>query len=156
MRMVAPIEIGICCTDLEKLRNFYVDVLGCTAVNDIEVPADKSRQAALANNGYRVARLQTPWGERLKLLQPVLSPETATSTDWILSRRGLSYITFIVDDLKAIIARLKTAGVTFLTGTDRVEVRPGTFLSFIRDPEGNVLEFVEYSDIREYRADLGR
>ena len=155
MKMMAPIEIGICCTDLERLRRFYVDVLGCTPVNEIEVPAEKSRPAALAENGYRVARLQTPWGERLKLLQPATAPENAPATEWILSRRGLSYITFIVDDLNTIIARLKTAGAVFLTGDQRVEVRPGTYLSFIRDPEGNVIEFVEYSDIREYRPDLG-
>src|SRR5690606_31969381 len=109
MKMMAPIEIGICCTDLERLRRFYVDVLGCTPVNEIEVPAEKSRPAALAENGYRVARLQTPWGERLKLLQPATAPENAPATEWILSRRGLAYITFIVDDLNTIIARLKTA-----------------------------------------------
>lgn len=155
MKMMAPIEIGICCSDLDKLRKFYVDVLGCTPINEIEVPTEKSRPAALAESGYKVARLQTPWGERLKLLQPATAPENVPAKEWILNRRGLAYITFIVDDLKAIIARLKAAGVVFLTGTDRVEVRPGTFLSFIRDPEGNVLEFVEYSDIREYRPDLG-
>jgi len=154
MKMVAPIEIGICCSDLDRLMQFYVGVLGCKPINEHQVPAEKCRSAALAENGYRVARIQTPWGERLKLLEPVTAPEQAPATEWILSRRGITYITFIVDDLNAIITRLKTAGVDFLTGTERVEVRPGTFLSFIRDPEGNVLEFVEYGDIREYRPDL--
>lgn len=154
MKMVAPIEIGICCSDLDRLMKFYVGVLDCKPINEHQVPPEKCRSAALAENGYRVARIQTPWGERLKLLQPVTTPEQAPATEWILSRRGITYITFIVDDLNAIITRLKTAGVDFLTGTERVEVRPGTFLSFIRDPEGNVLEFVEYGDIREYRPDL--
>ena len=44
--------------------------------------------------------------------------------------------------------------VEFLTGPTRVEVRPGTFLSFCRDPEGNVLELVQYADIHAYRSDL--
>jgi hypothetical protein len=41
-----------------------------------------------------------------------------------------------------------------VTGTKVVEVRPGTFLVFARDPEGNILEFVEYADVVAYRPDL--
>ncbi|MCL4764989.1 MAG: VOC family protein [Hyphomicrobiaceae bacterium] len=154
MKMTAPVEIGICCDDLDSLRAFYVDVLGCEPVNEHQVTAEKSTPAGMAKDGYRVARLQTSWGERLKLIQPATTAEGAVPAEWILGRRGIAYITFIIDDLSAMIARLKAAGVTFVTGEERVEVRPGTFLSFIRDPEGNVLEFVEYSDIREYRPDL--
>jgi len=33
-------------------------------------------------------------------------------------------------------------------------VRPGTWLAFFRDPEGNVLELVEYDDPAAYRPDL--
>ena len=40
------------------------------------------------------------------------------------------------------------------SGPRKVEVRPGVFLVFARDPEGNVLEFVEYTDLRAYRPDL--
>ncbi len=154
MKMKAPMEIGICCDDLDRLRTFYVDVLGCEPINEHQVPAEKSTPAGMAKDGYRVARLQTSWGERLKLIQPVTRAAGAEPAEWILGRRGIAYITFIIDDLNAMIARLKAAGVAFLSGKERVEVRPGTFLSFIRDPEGNVLEFVEYSDIREYRSDL--
>lgn len=154
MKMTAPMEIGICCDDLDSLQSFYVNVVGCEPINQHQVPAEKSAPAGMAENGYRVARIQTPWGERLKLIQPATRAEGAEPAEWILGRRGIAYITFIIDDLNAMIARLKAAGVTFLSGEERVEVRPGTFLSFIRDPEGNVLEFVEYSDVREYRADL--
>src|SRR5690606_156146 len=140
MKMTAPIEIGICCSDLARQRAFYVDVLGCTPVNEIDVPPEKSAPAAMAREGYRVARIQTPWGERLKLIQPTSKPDGVPLAEWILARRGIAYITFIIDDLKAMIARLKARGVTFLSGDGPVEVRPGTFLSFIRDPEGNVLE----------------
>ncbi|WP_246479615.1 VOC family protein [Kaustia mangrovi] len=156
MKMTAPIEIGICCRDLDRLMAFYVDVLGCQAVNDIHVPPKKAADASMAEGGYRVARIQTPRGERLKLIQPAGGPRDGQAAErWILARGGIAYITFIVDDLKAMNARLKEAGVAFLTGEDPVEVRPETFLTFVRDPEGNVLEFVEYGDIREYRPDLG-
>jgi lactoylglutathione lyase len=46
VRMVAPIEIGICCEDLDSLARFYTDVLGCTLVGVVDVPPEKSRRPA--------------------------------------------------------------------------------------------------------------
>lgn len=154
--MTAPLEVGLCCEDLDALARFYVEVLGCTPVNVVEVPADKAREAALADTGYRVARLQTPYGERLKLLQPSRPPQPATAAPWLLAQRNAAYITFIVEDLDAMLQRLAAAGIRPLTGPAKVEVRPQTFLVFCRDPEGNVLEFVEYGDLAAYRPDLAR
>ena len=67
MRMVAPLEVGICCLDLDRLAEFYIEVLGCEAISTIEVPAAKAREAALSSDSYRVIRLETPRGERIKL-----------------------------------------------------------------------------------------
>ena len=154
MTMTAPLEIGICCRDLDRLAGFYTDVLGCTLVNVVEVPVEKAPATALTDTSYRVARIQTPWGERIKLLQPARASEASEATTWILDRQNTVYVTFIVDDLKAMLERLKARGVDVLTGPEMVEVRPQTFLVFARDPEGNVLEFVEYGDIAAYRPDL--
>lgn len=154
MRMVAPLEVGICCRDLDRLAAFYCDHLGCTRINDLEVPPDKAAPSALAEQGYRVMRLQTPWGERIKLLQPAASPADSSHPDWVLGAQGIVYLTFIVDDIRAMIARLAEAGARFLTGAEPVEVRPQTYLAFLRDPEGNVLELVEYGSIADYRDDL--
>ncbi|MEX0759839.1 MAG: VOC family protein [Tistlia sp.] len=154
MKMVAPLEVGICCRDLDRLAEFYTRFLGCERVTDLEVPAEKARPSALSDGAYRVLRLQTPWGERLKLLQPAAPPEAAARTPWVLGGQGIVYLTFIVEDLRATIARLSEAGADFLTGDAPVEVRPQTFLAFLRDPEGNVLEFVEYGSLSDYRSDL--
>jgi hypothetical protein len=51
---------------------------------------------------------------------------------------------------------LLDSGAEVMTGREVVEVRPGTFLVFARDPEGNILEFVEYADVFRYRPDLAR
>ena len=154
MHMTAPMEVGICCRDLDALLAFYVDVLGCSHVNTVAVPPEKSRPAGLAQDGYRVARLQTPWGERLKLLEPTRRPTSAVVADWLLDRQGATYLTFIVDDLDAMLERLRAADVATITGWSKVEVRPGTYLAFVRDPEGNVLEFVAYADLAAYRPDI--
>ncbi len=154
MKMISPLEVGLGVRDLPRMRHFYENALGCQFVNEVAVPADKARQAALSDGGYIVVRLQTSYGERIKLLAPVNPPAAVVRSGPILEQPNACYLTFIVDDIDAAIVRLQAHSVEFLTGPTRVEVRPGTFLSFCRDPEGNVLELVQYADIHAYRSDL--
>ena len=154
MKMISPLEVGLGVRDLPRMRHFYENALGCQFVNEVAVPADKARQAALSDGGYIVVRLQTSYGERIKLLAPVNPPAAVVRSGPILEQPHACYLTFIVDDIDAAIVRLQAHSVEFLTGPTRVEVRPGTFLSFCRDPEGNVLELVQYADIHAYRSDL--
>ena len=154
MKMISPLEVGLGVRDLPRMRHFYENALGCQFVNEVAVPADKARQAALSDGGYIVVRLQTSYGERIKLLAPVNPPAAVVRSGPILEQPNAYYLTFIVDDIDAAIVRLQAHSVEFLTGPTRVEVRPGTFLSFCRDPEGNVLELVQYADIHAYRSDL--
>ena len=70
MKMISPLEVGLGVRDLPRMRHFYENALGCQFVNEVTVPADKARQAALSDGGYIVVRLQTSYGERIKLLTP--------------------------------------------------------------------------------------
>lgn len=151
MKMMAPLEVGICCTALEPLIRFYGDLLGCELISVIDVPAANAEKAALSPGAYRVARLQTPSGERLKFLQPSVTPQQERPGRWILERRNTTYLTFIVDDLGAMIERLHSLGARISTGPRPVEIRAGVRLCFARDPEGNILEFVQYDDVTSYR-----
>lgn len=154
MNMVVPMEVGIAVRDLARMRRFYEDVLGFAFVSEVVVPADKSVQAAMHAHGYTAVRLQTPYGERIKLLAPVRPAAAQSVTEYILDQANATYLTFIVDDIQAVIDALADAGVTLMTGPLRVEVRPGTYLAFCRDPEGNVLEIVQYADVAAYRPDI--
>ena len=154
LRMTVPLEVGICCADLDALLAFYTGVIGLKLVNRVSVPADKAQATGLTRHGYDVARLQTPYGERIKLLQPSAAPETAARGEAILDRQGATYLTFIVRDLPGVVRDLEAKGVAFDSKPAPMEVRPGTWLAFFRDPEGNVLELVEYDDPAAYRPDL--
>lgn len=156
MKMAAPLEVGICCRDIEGLRAFYVGHLDFKEISSIDVPAHKAVGTGLTQGAYRVVRLQSPWGERFKLLQPATAPDPRPVAGTILSRVGAIYLTFIVDDLQEVLTRLIGLGVELISGPRKVEVRPGVFLVFAKDPEGNVLEFVEYSDLGAYRSDLSK
>ena len=154
LRMTVPMEVGICCADLDAQLAFYTGVMGLKLVNRVTVPADKARATGLTPHGYEVARLQTPYGERIKLLQPAVAPTPAAPGSAILDRQGAMYLTLIVRDLPGVVRALEAKGVVFDSTPAPMEVRPGTWLAFFRDPEGNVLELVEYDDPAAYRPDL--
>ena len=154
MQMISPLEVGLGVRDLARMREFYETVMGCEFVSEVTVPAAKASQAALSNCAYTVVRLQTSYGERIKLLASENPAPLQGHEGPILACPNAAYLTFIVDDINAAIARLQAAGVELLTGPERIEVRPGTYLVFCKDPEGHVLEIVEYDDMASYRKDL--
>ena len=154
LKMIAPFEMGICVDDLENMIAFYGDVLGFKLISKIDVPADKSNEAGFTSGGYTIVRMQTNYGERIKLVRPVTLPHSRTSGKEVLSKKGNVFLTFIVEDLKHTVSRIRDTDAPIRTQGSIMEVRDGVFLSIIDDPEGNHLEFVEYRDITNYRPDL--
>jgi catechol 2,3-dioxygenase-like lactoylglutathione lyase family enzyme len=150
MKTVAPSEIGVVAADIDALLAFYVGVLGMRVVGDIKVPAATSRRTGLAPDGYRVVRLETDGGDRIKLARPIAGPQPGPRGDYAMQRRGATYLTLIVDDVRSLHARLIAAGVA-LRSEGVVELRPGVWLVLATDPEGNFIEFLQYDDLASYR-----
>ena len=71
LRMVSPLEPGIVCVDIDRMLDFYTGVLGLKLVGDAEASPEMSAKFGAAPNGFRVIRLQTPYGERIKLIHPI-------------------------------------------------------------------------------------
>jgi len=154
IKMAAPLEVGICVRDMTRMVDFYTKVLGFAYVSLAEAAKEKSRLSGFTPSGYEIVRLQTNYGERIKLNRPVDPPYERSVDAHILDRQGAVYLTFIVNALDEMVASLKKAGVPVLPTEGTVEVRPGVRLCTAKDPEGNHLEFVEYADISIYRNDL--
>lgn len=57
-------------------------------------------------------------------------------------------------DIDSIVKRLKENGVKLQSGDTKIEVRPGLFVVYTIDPEGNYIEFLEVPDVSTYRPDL--
>lgn len=150
MKTVAPFELGLVVADIDRLLPFYRDVLGLDVIGDIEMPAERSRLSGLAPDGYRVVRLESSSGDRLKLARPARGGAPAAAADYAMHRVGASYVTFIVDDLAALHERLRQAGAN-IRSKGIVELRAGLRLLLVADPEGNFLEFLQYDDIAAYR-----
>lgn len=151
MNDVAPLEVGFVVSDIDAMLRFYRDVLGFAMLTDITMPATTSRAAGLAPDGYRVVRLASHRGDRLKLARPSSPGEPAPATDYMMQPRGGAYVTFIVDDLPALHERLRQAD-TRIASDGIVDLRPGVTMMLATDPEHNWLEFVHYEDLAAYQT----
>jgi len=154
LKMTAPLEPGIVCHDIDVMLKFYTGALGLKLVADAKTTPELSTRFGATPHGYRIVRLQTPYGERIKLVQPNQdAPAPEAVPRWVYERHGLSYLTFVVADMPDVVTRLKAHGVKMMSDGP-VEVRPGVFALYTVDPEGNYVEFVEYPDPTAYRPDL--
>jgi len=154
LKMVVPLEPGIVCIDIDRMLEFYTDVLGLKFVSDAEASPEMSTEFGTGPNGFRIIRLQTPYGERIKLVQPKKTTLKQNPVpEWVFERQGIAYLTFIIADVHEVATRLKKYGVEFAS-KEPVEIRKGITAIFARDPEGNFIEFVEYADLASYRPDL--
>jgi len=141
------------CIDIDRMLDFYTGALGLTLVSDAKTTPEMSRRSGATPDGYRIVRLQTPYGERIKLVQPRKPPKQNPVPEWVHERQGFAYLTFVIADMKEVISRLKEHGVKLLSD-ETVEVRKGVYVLYSLDPEGNFIEFVEYPDVSSYRPDL--
>jgi catechol 2,3-dioxygenase-like lactoylglutathione lyase family enzyme len=154
LRMVSPLEPGIVCVDLDRMLDCYTEVLGLKFVSDTEAFAEMSTKCGTSPHGFRIIRLQTPYGERIKLVQPKKTAlQQSQSPEWVFEGQGIAYITFVVADVKEVTARLKQYEVELMS-QEPIEIREGITAIFTKDPEGNFLEFVEYANLPSYRPDL--
>ncbi len=153
LRMIAPLEPGIVCFDTDIMLKFYVDLLGLEMKSDIMVPPAVGKAIHISQHGYRIVRLQTPYGERIKLIQSNVPPQRHPDRDYVYECHGYAYLTFIVSNLKEILPRLAEEKIDILSD-GVVEVRPGVLALFVHDPEGNFIEICNYPDIASYRPDL--
>lgn len=153
LKMVAPLEPGIICRDITTMLTFYEGLLGLKLVADAKATAEMSARFGASPEGYRIVRLQTPYGERIKLIQTAAGIDDPPIPEWVFQRRGLAYLTFIVPSIDDVFAQVKEKQVQ-LVSPEPIEVRPGFRALFVADPEGNFIEFVEYADIATYRPDL--
>jgi catechol 2,3-dioxygenase-like lactoylglutathione lyase family enzyme len=154
--MVASLEPGIVCHDIERMMNFYIGVLGLELFSDAEATPEMSAKFKAAPHGFRIVRLRTPYGERIKLVQLKASTPVGRPTpgpDWVFENHGIAYLTFIVADIYEVMAHLRAHGADVIN-QEPVEVRKGFQAFFVADPEGNYIEFVRYADLSSYLPDM--
>ena len=152
IHMVLPLEIGLCVEDLNRSLAFYRDGLGFDFVSSIVTPAVSATESGFAESGYTVVRLQLPTGERLKLFSPDQTPEAARPTARPLARVGFAFLTLIVSDIEHELCLLASRNIKPRPPA-AYPLRDNVHVALVDDPDGNVVELVEYNNLGDYRSD---
>lgn len=136
-------HIGVCVSDIEHSKRFYVEALGFTVglvyemedtINDLLGIADKVLMTSLMlHKGSQVVEL-------IHFREP--KPFAAGSLR-PMNQLGLTHLSFTAQDVDALAARLEQLGGKFLRETRTVIEMPNAtpaILLFCTDPDGTRIE----------------
>lgn len=113
-------HISFCVSDLERSRHFYGEIMGCEPIArpDLGIPGEW-----YAAGNAEIHLIERPAGSEIGTPAPVLTPLA-------------NHNAFAVDDYEATVAHFKSNGVdVFETSAENGQL-------WVRDPDGNILEFI--------------
>jgi catechol 2,3-dioxygenase-like lactoylglutathione lyase family enzyme len=134
-------HVGIVVDDLAGATDFFVE-LGLEPVGDGAV-GDPTVDSIVGLEDVRAefAMLQTPDGHsRLELVKFESPPHQGDGNHLPANTRGLRHLAFAVDDVDAVLARLRSRGAELVGG---LESYGGYRLCYVRGPEGIIVELAE-------------
>ena len=123
-------HVAIICSDYERSRHFYVNVLGFQVIQETYRAERQSYKLDLELGGDRL--------ELFSFLDPPARPSYPEA-------RGLRHLAFAVEQLDRLVAQLNQSGVA----TEPIRIDPLTTrrFTFFQDPDGLPLELYEIAEI---------
>jgi catechol 2,3-dioxygenase-like lactoylglutathione lyase family enzyme len=122
------LDLGIVVSDIQASLTFYKDLLGLEFVGTTPVWFGTMHRLRFGSSDFKLVDPKT------------VPPKGAIGLD---KQLGFRYVTFVVKNLSEICAELKKKGVEF--AVPEKEARPGVRIAMVKDPDGNIVEFVERS-----------
>ena len=114
MSFVRLTHIGICVSEWERSLRFYRDVLGFTYLSELQVAGEPSNTLLqLANVTLRAIYLERD-GTRIELLHYAAPGHRGDANPRPMNQLGLTHLSLRVNNLAALLAELKQAGVQIL------------------------------------------
>ena len=134
---------GLCVSDLERARAFYRDGLGFTEVSEARFE-DAGTQQLLGLEGVRLDAIYLRRdGTTLELLHFPRPGTQLGAGVRPMNQVGLTHLSFLVDDLDAVLARLRALGGSVLDATRLGGAGGGPSAVFVTDPDGTRIELLE-------------
>ncbi|MBY0111552.1 MAG: VOC family protein [Phycisphaerales bacterium] len=134
-------HIAIICSDYQRSKRFYVDILGLRILAETFRPERNSYKLDLAIDPRdALAHDAAPIFPRIELFSFPDPPPRPTHPE----ARGLRHLAFAVTDLAAEVARLAALGVIAEPiRTDTTPTGRGKGFTFIKDPDDLPIELYE-------------
>ena len=121
-------DLGILASNIKASLNFYQNILGLEFVGISQVWFGTMHRLRFGTSDF-------------KLIEPkTVPPKGAIGLE---KQVGFRYVTFVIKNLSELCAELKGKGIEF--ALPEKEVRPGVRIAMVKDPDGNIVEFVERS-----------
>ena len=136
--------------DMERALGFYRDLLGFEVESDVSIAKDSSADAgrimALDDVACRIAMLRI--GEsRIELFEFHSPAPRSASPDRPVCDHGITHVALSVTDIDSEYERLRSAGMRF--HCPPVQLGGRAKATYGRDPDGNVVELLEYLEQAE-------
>jgi len=122
------LDLGILVSDIKASLHFYQNLLGLEFVGETPVWFGKMHRLRFGTSDFKLIESSSP------------PPKGPVGLE---KQLGFRYVTFVVKNLSELCAGLKEKGVEFTIAEK--EVRPGVRIAMVKDPDGNIVEFVQRS-----------
>ena len=120
------LDLGIICKDIKASLAFYQDLLGLPKIGELPIPFGHMHRLGFGESF-------------VKLVDPKKVP--AAGAPGLLGALGFRYITFQVSNIDEVCSDCEKAGVAF--EIPKQELMPGVTIAMVKDPDGNIVEFVQ-------------
>ena len=138
------IDLGCVVSDIDAAAKFYTQAIGFEELQGFSVSKEMAGDSGLTDYrplSVRVFALKNEsTATRIKLMSLADSPGKKVDNTYINSSLGFSYLTLLVADTTASVQRVKAAG--YATVKEPYKINAGTYLTLLKDPDGNIIEFV--------------
>jgi catechol 2,3-dioxygenase-like lactoylglutathione lyase family enzyme len=122
------LDIGVIVSDIGASLAFYRDILGLQFVGSVPVWFGTMYRLRFGTSDF-------------KLIEPATVPPPGDLG--LENQLGFRYVTFVVTDLTELCTELQGKGIEFTL--PETQIRPGSRIAMVKDPDGNIVEFVERS-----------
>jgi len=123
------LDLGILVGDIDRSLNFYHHILGLEFVGQTPVWYGMIHRLRFGNSD-------------IKLVDP--NEKISNGPRGLEKQLGYRYITLVVSNLAELCEHLQKQEITFaLTLT---ETRPGVKVAMVEDPDGNIVEFLLFTE----------
>ena len=122
------LDLGILVSDIKASLNFYQNILGLEFIGSNPVWFGTIHRLRFGTSDFKLVDPKT------------VPPKGAVGLE---KQLGFRYVTFVIKNLTELCADLKGKGIEF--ALPETQIRPGTRIAMVKDPDGNIVEFVERS-----------
>ena len=120
------LDLGIIVSDIKASLHFYQNILGLQFVGEMPLWFGTMHRLRFGSSDF-------------KLIDPQKRPPKGSVG--LEGQLGFRYVTFVIKNLSNLCEELRNKGIEFVI--PEKEMRPGVCIAMVKDPDGNIVEFVE-------------